>query len=332
MGYKGIIRSYLSLQREREREAKQYQRELEQRRKEFAKMEELEKAQFEVSEYENYIDVIKSIHKDCGELLNWQEIKSSEPPEEPQPQQSNETRAREAFDNYVPSFFDKLFHRTEKKKAVLFNEMEKAKEADRSEYSKSHDEYLKNYQEWEVLTAIAKRMCDGDTEAYIEAIKKLNPFEEIEHIGSSVKYSIINEALLRCDLNVQDEKVIPTEEKFLLKNGKLSVKKIPTSKFYELYQDYVCGCILRIARELLALLPIEMALINAHGRLVNAKTGHVEDTPILSVAIPRRTLIDLNFDAIDPSDAMKNFVHRMTFKKGQGFNPVEILNPVDFQK
>jgi hypothetical protein len=331
---RGIIRSIgtSSSSSSREREARRRQRELEHQRKESAKMQEFEKAQFEVSEFENYIDVIRSIHKDCGESWNWQEIKSSNPPEEPQPQRKGEMKAQKAFNNYVPSFFDKIFHKIGKKKSALLKEIEKAKKADEIELKKAFDEYSINYQDWKTLTEIANKICAGNAEAFDEAIKEVNPFEEIEQIGSHIKFSVVNKKLIECNLNVHDEKVIPREEKSLLKSGKLSVKQIPTSRFYDIYQDYVCGCVLRIARELFALLPVEMALINSHSRLLNTKTGIIEDMPILSVMIPRITLEGLNFDAIDPSDSMKNFVHRMNFKKGQGFNPVEILNPSDFQK
>jgi len=330
---RGIIRKSLSTSYSSwEREARRRQRELELQRKELAKMQELERAQFEVNEFENYIELIKSIHKECEKFWNWEEIKSSNPPEEPQPQQRNEVKAQKVFDNYTPSFFDKLFHKIEKKKSALLKEIEKAKEEDRIEHKKAYDEYLQNYQEWKTLTEIANKICAGDIEAYVEAIKEVNPFEEIKQIGSSIKFSVINKDLIECNLDVHDEKVIPKEEKSLLKSGKLSVRQIPTSRFYDLYQDYVCGCVLRIARELFSLLPIEMALINAHSKLLNTKTGHIEDMPILSAAIPKRTLEGLNFDEIDPSDSMKNFVHKMSFKKHQGFNPVEVLSPSDFKK
>jgi hypothetical protein len=331
---RGIIRSLgtPSSSSSWEREARRRQRELERQRKELGKMQELEKAQFEISEFENYIDVIRSIHKDCGESWNWQEIKSSNTPEEPQPRREGEMKAQKAFNDYVPSFFDKIFHKIGKKKSALLKEIEKAKEADAIEHKKAYDEYSINYREWKTLTEIANKICAGNAEAYNEAIKEVNPFEEIEQIGSSIKFSVVNKNLIECNLNVRDEKVIPKEEKSLLKSGKLSAKQIPTSRFYDIYQDYVCGCVLRIARELFALLPVEMVLINAHSRLLNTKTGHIEDMPILSVTIPRITLESLNLNAIDPSDSMKNFVHRMSFKKGQGFNPVEVLTASEFPK
>jgi len=102
-----------------EREERRRQRELEQRNKELSRMQELERAKLEVDLYENYIDIIKSIHRECGEKLNWQIISSSNPPEPPERQLKNEIEAQKALDSYVPSFFDKLFRRVEKKKKHL---------------------------------------------------------------------------------------------------------------------------------------------------------------------------------------------------------------------
>ena len=114
--------------------------------------------------------------------------------------------------------------------------------------------------------------------------------------------------------------------KTLTKSNKVSIKPMPKNRFYEIYQDYVCGCSLRVARELFALLPIEMVTVNAVGSLLNKQTGHLEDTPILSVAIPRKTLDMLNFENLDPSDSLNNFVHNMDFKSGKGFGPVKVLD------
>lgn len=336
MGYKAIsrelARSYIAWRRETERAERRRQRELERKRKELIKMQELERALFEVNEFENYIDVIKSIHKDCGPNWNWHEISSLPPPEEPKFQPKNELEAKKAFDNYSPSLFDKIFKKIEKKKALLLIKIEKAKQLDEIEFKKAYEKYQQEYEEWQSLTELAKKVCQQDIIAYSEAIEKLNPFEEIKHIGSAVECKVINKDLIVSYIYVHGEKIIPKEEKSLLKSGKLSIKPMPISRFYELYQDYVCSCVLRVARELFALLPIEMVIVNAISKMLNTKTGYIEDMPILSVAIPKKTLELLNFDAIDPSDSMKNFVHKMEFKRGQGFLPVEMLNPSDFQK
>ena len=50
-------------------------------------------------------------------------------------------------------------------------------------------------------------------------------------------------------LVVHGMEVIPKYEKKLTKRGEVSEKKIPRARFHEIYQDYVCGCMLRIVRE-----------------------------------------------------------------------------------
>ncbi len=101
---------------------------------------------------------------------------------------------------------------------------------------------------------------------------------------------------------------------------------MPVSKFNELYQDHICSSVLRIARESFAILPIQKVLVTAYGNLLNTQTGYKEDVPILSVLIPKETLGKLSFNNLDPSDSMNNFVHKMSFKKAQGFNSIEKLN------
>ena len=39
----------------------------------------------------------------------------------------------------------------------------------------------------------------------------------------------------------------------------------------------------------------------------------------------RTTLARLNFDALDPSDSMANFVHNMKLKRGVGFVEVDFV-------
>lgn len=77
------------------------------------------------------------------------------------------------------------------------------------------------------------------------------------------------------------------------------------------------------------MLPLKAVIVTAVAQLLNSKTGHMGSQPILSVAIPRQTLEKLRFASIDPSAAMSNFVHRMTFKKTQGFEAVERIEPTE---
>ncbi len=161
----------------------------------------------------------------------------------------------------------------------------------------------------------------------METIRETDPFADIQSLGSSFEFNVPDQRTIGAVFRVNADEVIPLETRSLLKSGKLSVKRIPTSKFNELYQDYVCSCVLRVAREILALLPVEFVIVTALGTLLDTRSGHIEEQPIVSAAIPRRTLERLNMASIDPSDSMSNFVHRMGFRKTKGFSAIAQVEP-----
>lgn len=61
------------------------------------------------------------------------------------------------------------------------------------------------------------------------------------------------------------------------------------------------------------------------------RTGNLEEKMVLSVAIPRDIFEKLNFETLDPSDSMSNFVYRMKFKKTQGFSAIERIKLSDLK-
>jgi len=107
---------------------------------------------------------------------------------------------------------------------------------------------------------------------------------------------------------------------------------MPKARFQEIYQDYVCGCVLRLAREMFALLPVDNVILTATVDGIDSRTGHVAELPVLSVAATRTEIEHLDFERLDPSDAVENFQHRgdvMTSRKSGGFVPIIPLSPAD---
>ena len=331
MGWKGTVRSINASHRQYEREAQRRQRELERQRQQLEKMEELERAAYEVQVYENYSDLLLSVHKECNDLWDWEIIRTTEPPIKPEKSQNNEELAQAKRNKFKPGVFDKMLKRVESKLDKLAMIVEEARQADENKYRESVHSFEQKYADWEATLELAERMLSGNTEAYIDAIRQTDPLNDISKLGSSLDFKAESISIVNATLHVNSEEVIPSEVKSLLKSGKLSVKQMPKGKFYELYQDHICSCVLRIARELFALLPIEMVLVNCLGNLLSSQTGYMEEKSILSVAIPRKTLEGLNFEMLDPSDSMSNFIHRMAFKRTTGFGAVESLKVSDLQ-
>jgi hypothetical protein len=99
---------------------------------------------------------------------------------------------------------------------------------------------------------VALGVLRGDATAYLSAVREMDPFEELADIGASASLEIVSPRIGKLTLHVNTAKVIPKESKSLLKSGKLSVKDMTCSKYWQLYQDYVCGAVLRVAQEAFA--------------------------------------------------------------------------------
>ncbi len=327
MSWKSTMRTIDRMARQAERDARRRQRELERQQKELAKMLEQERARHEVAIYENQIEILLSIHKECLSPIKWEQIRDSSPPSIPTETHIHEIEAQKRLDEFSPSFIDKLLKRDEKKREELRQALREANEKDSKEFQNAMIAYEQEYSEWEDLQRLSIRILNGDSEAYIEAVNEINPFVEISELGSEINFNITNPLLGIASVAIHGEDVIPNEVKTILKSGKLSVKDMTKTEYYGLYQDYVIGSALRIAREIFALIPVKAVIVHAMGEVLNTQTGHLEMQPILSVAIPRDSMERLNFEYLDPSDAMNNFVHRMTFRKTKGFLPVEAIRP-----
>src|SRR5206468_3295038 len=91
-------------------------------------------------------------------------------------------------------------------------------------------------------------------------------------------------------------------------------------------------CVLRVAREVLALIPVDTVLVTATVDSTDPRTGQAVAQPVLSVAMPRTVIAKLDFAYLDPSEALANFQHRGDFKasrKSEAFQPITPLTPGD---
>lgn len=318
MTLRGAARQLQVEIRQRERKERARQRELVTRAK-------YGNAAYKVAVHENQLEILNSIHKECRLSLNWQSVARAPQPVAPQPRYIHSSQAQADRVSYKPGFFEKLLGEAGKQIARLDAAVEDAAMLDQRAHHGAMEQYKRDLQQWQSDVELARGVLTGRIAAYERAIKLVDPFEELRNFGSYVRIesSKTRADSIAADIGVAEHDIVPSEIKSLTRTGKLSERAMPKGRSFEIYQDYVCGACLRVARELLALLPIDYVLVTANTQMLNTATGHDEDTPILSVIVPRQIADRLNFDRLDPSDSMANFPHRISFKKTKGFAPVE---------
>lgn len=313
MGWKATLRAIEAAERRQQREAQRRKKELERRTKEQAKLSALEQSRLEVETHENLVEVLLSVHKEQGQEVNWRKFAAALPPPVP----SNLRLHEKAV----------LLQALNSKSGVS---IEAAIRLDEIGFQEALQAHTTAVSEMEEMRRLAERILSGDHAAYAEALAELSPLSEISSLGSSAHFTVHSSQLVECRLRVNGTHVIPSEVKSLSASGKLSTKAMPRGRFHEIYQDHVCGCQLRVAREVFALLPIEIVLITASVEALDSATGIVEEQAVLSVSFPRQELIRLNFEHLDPSDAIEAFQHRGDFKisrKAMAFQRITPISP-----
>lgn len=120
----GYLMCQLQTHKNLQNQAKNLQREQEQ-----------EWAQYEVQLFETQCELVKSIHKECDEPVDWVEVLNSHPPHQLGEPGLKEKNAVKEYNHYKPGFFEKLLKKDEQKRKLLLEHIEQAKKEDEPEYT-----------------------------------------------------------------------------------------------------------------------------------------------------------------------------------------------------
>ena len=193
----------------------------------------------------------------------------------------------------------------------------------------AHEELVRRFQ---VAHALAKRVLVGDASAYPEALETHGSFADLLNLGIGIDVTFNSPQRLLIELACASEKVIPYTAHTVTSTGKLSEKNLPRTQHQEIYQDHVCSAMLRVARECFAVLPIDFLLLNCRAE-IGAKTGAEKKfAPIYSVLMHRQRFEALDFEGVDPSDAISGFSHRGDFKASRKAGAFSAVEPLAFDE
>lgn len=264
-----------------------------------------------VDDFNNLLYQIKNIHVECSDPIDWIALSDTPAPFSETCIGPNEKLARQTFDDAKPSLLGRFIPAIDK------NRMETLEAAIQEGREKDHQ----LYSDWESLRKIAFQVLHGDIDTYFYVVSSLAPFDAILDFGSDFDIGTDSPNYMEVEFHAKTSKVVPNHVLSLSKTGKLSSKVMTKTMHYDIALDYICSCVLRIAREMFALLPINTVIIHAVDTVQDA-TGNEYDDTVLSVRIPRNQLEDINFDLIDVSDTIQMFECNMSFKKTQGLKAV----------
>lgn len=313
------LREYERAKKRQEREELRVAREIGLKKKRQERAGELERAQLEVDEYQAQMRVLLSLHREAGESWDWRQIAATLPSPMPGPVNRREMRA-----------LQDLAVAYEPKQKRAEDIIEEARKGDRLEAEEALRVHGEETAELERMSALARRILVGDLGAYRDALSEFCPVAELEHLGSSIEFIMHSSSFVECVAVMNDTSAIPDEVKTLTSNGKLSVKAMSRQLFHEIYQDHICSGVLRIAREVCALLPVEDVLVTVQTSVADA-VGLATERPVLSVVVPRAALDGMNFARLDPSDTIETLPYCGDFKATRKTGAFQPIQPIKYE-
>lgn len=320
------MRSYGAAMHRLEKANQRKQKDQERQQKQQNKLTEILHANHTAQEHEAHVSKIVSLHKIVSESMNWEEITRQPLPVKPEYSDANERKAQDNINLFRPGFIDRIFG-YQKKTNKLKEALNIAKVRDNYTYKELMDTHQKDMEIWEKLQHISAGIQGNDVAAHKDAFEFLNPLQEAEHIGKSVQVTF-NSGYSVVELEVHPPAIVPAEIISQTSTGKLSKRNMPETKSRKMYQSHICSAVFRCGREVLALLPVQFIVVNAHCELLDTGTGKIADQTILSVALFRDQMDSINFDLIDPVDSMKTFQpHMKLLSTAPGFATVDKVDP-----
>jgi hypothetical protein len=305
--------------RPQERPAQKRFRELDRQAREQVELTGLQRAQLEVDLYEARMAAIQSVHTEQSQSWDWMAVAMCLPPPPP-----HKLRWHEMGVQYRVIAEMKGFKPQQIEAAIDTARME-----DERRHQLALNTYTEELSEREKMKVLARRILDGDSQAYTEVLNEFWPFGEISDLGASIHFTVHSPRLLECAIKINGVQAIPTEIKSLSQgSGRLNIQQMPPGRFQDLYENYICGCVLRVARETFGLLPAETLLITAFIDTFDSSTGRNMEIPVLSVATLREQVSRMQFEGLSPSETIEDLLHHgdpKPSRKMSGFEPIEPL-------
>jgi len=294
-----------------------------------AAAQEAARIQYEVAVYDNTLARLSSIHRESGPTIDWKGLADAPPPVPPSIARSETSRLETVLAEFRPKWWERLFSVTKRRDAVVAA-LGASRSTDIMHEREAAKEHAKALERWTQAKEMASDVLSGDLETYVDVLEDTQCLRELAELGSPGRVTFKSRSFATFTILVDESSIVPMEEKSISARGKLLAKKISASRRQEIHQDYVCGALLRGARELLAALPLSAVLAHAEMDMLDTSSGHAESRTVVSAFCPRETLESINWDTVDASDLISKLRHAMVFKRGKGFVAVEALASSDF--
>lgn len=250
MGWKQLVRSANAAARRSERAALRRHRELIKAHQRQAKVSQQQRAADEAKRFENYLALLATVHLDCGEAPDWKALLITPAPAEPVwvESESREAIARSALASYRPSFLGRILGQGKRTIAQLEAAVRDAIVADRQDRERALAAHRRALEVWSTHTRLAQSVLRLELNACRAALEQAEAFDELRALKATVYLETVEQTEARLVYRISDVEVIPRNEVTLTAGGKLSTRDMGVTRYWSLFKDHVCSCVIAGSR------------------------------------------------------------------------------------
>lgn len=267
------------------------------------------------AQYEALIDHLVHPHRVGFSDIDWPTIAAREFVPPPEPSFDAEEEARRKLTEYQPGWFAKTFGGDKKEVRLREAAVENAVASDRARFESLTSRIKDANEEIE----LARRLIANDQAAIMQVVSSHSKLGELPFCLEAVDlfFDLSGGLVAKVDgLDVED---MPDQAVTLLQSGKLSIKPLTQARIHELHRANVCASALRIGMELLRVIPSPAVTVVMETDLLDAATGHIESTPVLSVLIARQAIRAMALERTEGPAAVERLGAEINWTPKRGF-------------
>lgn len=309
---RGVGRTLRAMEREAQRQQRQqfiYQKALE-------KQATLNAAADAAAAYERLVSLLTQSHQTPFVRRDWSAAEV-DPPPDPVRQDAMERKAAAALAAYSPGWIARTFGIAKRERARLAAAVERG----RLEDAKAHGERVAQVARRRDEIDLAKAVKGLQAKAMLAAVNQHANFNDaaIEYVNLLAKDGRVIAVVDAFEL--ED---MPTHSVSLLQSGKASRKPLPAGKLMELHRDSVCSSAIRVAAELLCILPLDAVEVVMETDLLDRGSGHIRAQPVLYLRATAQALGAVNLKLADATPLAERLGAHFDWTRKEGMRPINL--------
>ena len=274
----------------------------------------LEQAADAADEYQELVEQLAGAHRVPFNPVDWAGI--AKRPSLPKPERSSthEDAARRALASYQPNWFERTLGLAAGKVGAL----EKAVADAAIQDDASHRTACGRAKAADDEQEFARKLVALDREAVVKVVNEQSRLGNLPFCVEGLDLYFDPDGHITAHVDGLDIDDMPTQSVTLLQSGKASIKALSQAKVYELHRANICASALRVAIELLQVVPVPVVEVVMETDLLDPATGHIEPKPVLTVKVSRQAIATLALERTEAPAVVERLSGKMDWNSRRG--------------